>query len=404
MTHVLKKKIMLLGGNRYQIPVIRAAHALGLHVITCDYLPNNYAHKFSDEYCNASVLDQKAVLKAATDLRVDGIMSFACDPGVVTAAYVAEKLGLPHSGSFEAVSILQNKGRFRKFLSDHGFNVPMSRTYRAFEALQEETELFHWPVIVKPTDSAGSKGVSRVDSPDQLQEAFVYAMDHSFCKEVIVEDFLEKQGASSDTDSFSIDGELRFVSFNAQYFDAKAINPYTPAAYGWPATISETHQRELTGEIQRLLKLLGMRSSIYNIETRECIDGKAYIMECSPRGGGNRLAEVLKYATGVDLIRGAVQAAIGETVDDVDQIPYNGAWAEVVIHSDAAGIFKELWVAEDVRDNVVERDLWVQPGDHVDPFEAANDSLGTLVFRFNTQGEMRSFVDSIRDNIRVILR
>ena len=109
------KRILLLGGSRYALPVIEAAHALGHYVITCDYLPDNIAHKYSDEYCNVSIIDKDAVLEAAKKLNIDGVMSFACDPGVVTAAYVAEKLGLPHSGSYESVSILQNKGRFRKF-------------------------------------------------------------------------------------------------------------------------------------------------------------------------------------------------------------------------------------------------------------------------------------------------
>lgn len=76
-----QKRLMLLGGNRYQLPVIRAAHELGYYVITCDYLPDNYAHKFSDEYCNVSIIDKEAVLEAAKRLKIDGIMSFACDPG-----------------------------------------------------------------------------------------------------------------------------------------------------------------------------------------------------------------------------------------------------------------------------------------------------------------------------------
>lgn len=85
------KKLMLLGGSRYALPVIEAAHELGLFVITCDYLPENIAHKYSDQYCNVSIIDKDAVLKVAQELQVDGIMSFACDPGVVTSAYVAEK-------------------------------------------------------------------------------------------------------------------------------------------------------------------------------------------------------------------------------------------------------------------------------------------------------------------------
>ena len=124
-----QKRLMLLGANRYQLPVIQAAHELGYYVITCDYLPDNYAHKFSDEYCNVSIVDKEAVLEAAKRLKIDGILSFACDPGVVTAAYVAEQLGLPSVGSYEAVSILQNKGRFRRFLAENGFNVPMAKEY-----------------------------------------------------------------------------------------------------------------------------------------------------------------------------------------------------------------------------------------------------------------------------------
>ena len=279
------KKLMLLGGMRYLLPVIEAAHKLGIYVITADYLPNNIAHKYSDEYCNVSIIDKEAVLKAAKELKIDGIMSFACDPGVATAAYVAEKMGLPCSGSYESVSILQNKGKFRKFLSDNGFNVPTAKSYDTIEEALKDVDLFQWPVIVKPTDSAGSKGVTKVNDKNQLKESIEYALSFSHSNEFIIEDFLEKIGDSSDCDSFSVDGELKFVSFSAQKFDENCENPYTPAAYSWPATISNEHQIELKKEIQRLLKLLNMKTSIYNIETRECTNGKAYIMECSPRGG-----------------------------------------------------------------------------------------------------------------------
>lgn len=85
------KKLLLLGGSRYLVPVIETAHNLGLYVITCDYLPDNTAHKLADEYINISIIDKEAVLNAAMEMQIDGVMSFACDPGVVTAAYVAEK-------------------------------------------------------------------------------------------------------------------------------------------------------------------------------------------------------------------------------------------------------------------------------------------------------------------------
>lgn len=397
------KKLLLLGGSRYILPVIEAAHNLGIYVITCDYLPDNIAHKYSDEYCNVSIIEKDAVLALAQEKQIDGIMSFACDPGVVTAAYVAEKLGLPSCGSYESVSILQNKGRFRQFLTEHGFNVPKAKSYTEIEDAVSDANLFRWPVIVKPVDSAGSKGVKRVDDPDQLEDSIKYALSFSHCGEFIVEEFITQKGFSSDSDSFSVDGKLEFVSFNSQRFDSKAENPYTPAAYSWPSTMSATHEEELTDEIQRLLSLLNMKTSIYNIETREGTDGKAYIMEVSPRGGGNRLAECLRYATGVDLITNAVRAAVGMPIEDVEQKPYNGCWAEIILHSDKAGVFKSLWISDELSDNVVERDLWIEEGTNIGGFSAANEAIGTLVLRFDTENALIEKMNDIQKWVKVIV-
>ena len=396
------KKLMILGGSRYALPVIKAAHELGLYVITCDYLPDNIAHKYSDEYCNVSIIDKDAVLEAAKKLEINGIVSFACDPGVVTAAYVAEKMGLPSCGSYKSVSILQNKGKFRKFLAEHGFNVPVAKGYTSIKKAVKDIELFNWPVIVKPTDSAGSKGVTRVDDPKELKKGIEYALSFSHCDEFIIEDFITQKGFSSDTDSFSVDGELKFVSFNSQRFDADAENPYTPAAYSWPSSMSDEHQEELKNEIQRLLHLLNMGTSIYNVETREGTDGKAYIMEVSPRGGGNRLAECLHYAT-VDLVKNTVRAAVGLPVEGVEQKPYDGCWAEVILHSDRAGVFDSLWIADDIKENVFERDLWIEAGTEVGGFSAANEAIGTLILRFDTDERLQQVMKDINQYVKVVL-
>lgn len=398
------KTLLLLGGSRYTLPIIKAAHEMGHRVITCDYLPDNIGHKFSDEYCNVSIIEKDAVLETAKRLKIDGVMSFACDPGVVTAAYVADKLGLPNVGPYESVCILQNKERFRKFLADNGFIVPTAKGFTSADEAVKNADMFHWPVIVKPTDSAGSKGVTRVDKTDDLKSAAEHALKFSHCGQFIVEDFIEKQGFSSDTDCFSVNGELNFVSFNNQRFDEKAENPYTPAAFSWPSSMSEAHQKELTSEIQRLIKLLNMGTSVYNVETREGVDGKAYIMEVSPRGGGNRLSECLKYATGVDLITNAVRGALGEKVIGVEQRDYNGCWAEVVLHSDTPGVFSGLWTSDTLAKAIVERDLWVNEGDRIGGFSAANEAVGTLILRFGSQKELQNVMDNLPDHVRVVVK
>ena len=388
-----QKKLMLLGGLRYLLPVIDAAHKLGHYVITCDYLPDNIAHKYSDEYVNVSIIDKEAVLEEARKRNIDGIMSFAVDPGVVTAAYVADRMGLPMPGPYESVCILQNKDRFRKFLADNGFNVPKAKGYSSIEEAMADIASFSWPVIVKPTDSAGSKGVTKVNGPEEIENALKTAFDHSISKHIIVEDFIEKQGCSSDCDCFSIDGKLEFVSFSAQHFDAGAPNPYTPSAYSWPSTFTKEQEVELTSELQRLLTLLGMRTSIYNIETRIGTNGKPYIMEVSPRGGGNRLSEMICYITGVDLITAAVRAAVGETPSGVVQKPCLGHWAEIILHSDKSGEFDSLIVPKEMEKYVVDKDLWINKGDQIKAFRGANDTIGTLVVKFEKEDALISALD-----------
>ena len=163
------------------------------------------------------------------------------------------------------------------------------------------------------------------------------------------------------------------------------------------------HQEELKNEIQRLLKLLKMKTAVYNIETREGTDGKAYIMELSPRGGGNRLSECLRYATGVDMITNMVKYAVGLPVDDVEQRPYDGCWAEIILHSDKPGIFKELWISDDIADNVVERDLWIQEGAHVGGFEAANEAIGTLILKLESQERIEEILGNQSKYVKVKL-
>ena len=395
---------MLLGGLRYLIPVIKAAHEQGYYVITADYLPNNIAHQYSDEYCNVSVVDKEAVLREAQRLRIDGIMSFACDPGVIAASYVQNKMGLPSFGPFESVEILQNKDRFRAFLQRNGFNVPQAKGFDSIEAAMSEAYWFPWPIIVKPTDAAGSKGVTRVDRPEELKPALEHAMRHSISGHIIVEEFIEKQGCSSDTDCLSMDGKLSFVSYNAQRFDNNASNPYTPASYTWPSTFTKEQEDYLTSEIQRLITLLKLKTVVYNIETRIGTNGKPYIMEMTPRGGGNRLCEMLHYATGVDLITAITKASVGDKIDPIGQKPYNGHWAEIVLHADRDGIFDHLQIDKELSAEVVEEDLWVKEGDSVKSFEGANDAIGTLVLKFQTAEEMEKAVTNQREWLKVILK
>ena len=400
------KKLLLLGGSRYLIPVIEAAHKLGCYVITCDYLPDNTAHKFADEYVNVSIIDKDATLAAAQKLEIDGIMSFACDPGVVTAAYVAEKMGLPFQGSYEATSILQDKGLFRQFLTENGFNVPHAKRYTDKKAPYQDVDFFNWPVIVKPVDSAGSKGVTKVETPDDLAEAIETAVGGSHNAAFIIEDFLTFKGYHSSADPFTVDGKLQFVTYSDQLFDKEAENPYTPAKIIWPSTMSQSDQDYLTAETQRLMDLLHMGTGIYNIETCVGSDGKPYLMEVSPRGGGCKIAELQRMAFGVDLIENEVRKAIGMPVENVRQTECDGYWCEMIIHArpGQSGTFKALKIDPEIEKNHVQLiDMTTKPGDFVHPFTGANMSLGDMFLRFDSREQLDETMDRVNEWLTIEL-
>lgn len=390
----MSKTLLLLGGARYALPVIDAAHEMGVRVVTCDYLPNNYAHAFSDGYINASIIDNEAVLAAARQCNADGIMSFAADPGVVAASYAAEKLGLPFQGSYEAVSILQDKERYRAFLRVNGFNCPELHIYRSANEAVADADGISYPVIAKPVDSAGSKGCSRVDGPAELRAAVEYALSFSRDGRCVVEQFLEKDGDSSDGDGFVAGGKFTCVSFTSQLFDPAVPNPYTPAAYAMPASMPGWAQKDLVSELKCMADLLGLRDGVFNIETRVATDGKAYIMESSPRGGGNRLCEMLKYATAgkTDLVMASVKAALGEPVGELPMPEYDGFWYQQMLHADRDGTFVGMEYAPGFADaHVVEEQFWVEPGQKVTAFTAANHAFGSVFLRFDKQEELEAF-------------
>ena len=183
----MQKKLLLLGGIRYLLPVIKEAHEQGYYVITVDYTPDNIAHKYSDEYINVSVILREAVLKVAQERKIDGIMSLGVDPGAVSAAYVAERMGLPYQCSYESACVLQDKSRFRQFLAENGFNCPKAKGFADIDAAIESSDDFTWPVIVKPVDSSGSKGVTKVEKKEDLRSAIENALSKSFSKRFIIE-------------------------------------------------------------------------------------------------------------------------------------------------------------------------------------------------------------------------
>lgn len=395
------KKVLMLGGSYFQIPAIRKAVEMGYYVITCDYLPTNPGHRFSHEYYNVSTTDKEAVLALAREKSVDGVVCYASDPAAPTAAYVCEKMGFPTS-PYRSVEILSNKDLFRNFLRENNFSVPKARGYSSKEEAVRDGEKYHYPVMVKPVDSSGSKGVTKVETAAGLSAAIEYALQFSRCGRFIIEEYVEKFGYQIAGDGFSVDGKLVFRCFANEHFDSRGINPYVPVGESWPYMMPTSVHEKLHAEIQRLLTLLHMGTQAYNFDLRIDREEKVYLMEVGPRNGGNLIPQVTKYATGVDMVEYTIRAAMGEDCSSLQMQESRGFWSSYIIHSDRAGKLKSIEYSEDFRENnIVEETLWYKRGDDVNAFTGSNGTLGTLILKYSDRDEMLEKMDHMEKYVKV---
>jgi len=172
------KKLMLLGGSSQQIVAIETAKKLGYYTVLCDYLTDNPGQKYADKFYLKSTTDKNEILEIAKKEKIDGIIAYASDPAAPTAAYVAEILGLP-TNPYKSVDILANKDKFREFLRTNNFHTPKAKSFYDLESAINEISFFKFPIIIKPVDSSGSKGVSKINNVDELKFKFDDAIAYS---------------------------------------------------------------------------------------------------------------------------------------------------------------------------------------------------------------------------------
>ena len=393
------KKIMLLGGNYFQMTATKAAKELGHYVISVDYLPDNPAHKLADEYHNVSTVDKEAVLKLAQELKIDGIVSYASDVSAPTAAYVAEKMGLP-TNPYESVMILTHKDLFRPFIVEHGFNSPKSK---GFSDKNEAFEFFcslGKPAMVKPSDSNGSKGACRVDDKSQFDAAFEKAMSFSRQKIVIVEEFLIRDGHQIAGDGFIVDGELVFTGFMSEHFD-KLCNPLVPIGESYPSYISDELKVKAKAEINRLMKLLDMKFGAINMDFIIDGNGDVYIIEIGPRNGGNLITDVIREASGIDLAKCTIQAALGLDYDKDFDKPINTYVSSYVVHSLKDGKYAGTEISDEIKDDIILFKDLTNVGDNIEMFDNAALGTGAMLIKYDSIQQMVERMDGMEKYIKV---
>jgi len=391
-----KKKILILGGTSFQIPCIQYAKSKGYHVVTCGYDPESPGHQYGDEYHNISTTNYKAVLKLSRKLEIDGILAYASDPAAPIAAYVSEKMGLP-GNPYKSVKILSEKDLYRSFLRKHKFNTPWYGGFSTLEDFAANSSEFTYPVIVKPVDSSGSKGISAVNKFWEMGKAITYAIQFSRCKRFIVEEFIEKKYPQLDGDIFVYDGKIIAYYLGDQGND-EAINPFVPASINYPSLLASELHEKIQKELQRAIELLHINLGGFNIEV--IIDDKdnIFLMEIGARNGGNCIPEIIKCASNVDMIKMSVDTCMGVEPQILNRKDIVKFYTTYVIHSKKDGRLKSVRLDDKITDYVLDIKLMLEQGDEVFKFMGSNCTVGIGLLEFpnvDVRNNMMSQIDEL---------
>lgn len=397
------KKIMMLGGSASQVPAIKRAKEMGYYVVLCDYLPNNPGRKYADVWYDASTIDYKAVLEIAKKEKIHGIMCYCSDIAASTVAYVAEKLHLPGS-PYESVYTLTHKDKFREFLRDNGFNVPESKGFfeNELEKAKEFAKQIGFPLIVKPVDSQGGRGVTKITEYNQIDNAIKIALSQSLGKKIIIEQYISTSEMQIDGEMFTVDGKIENITFLNDYFMKDAQLENIPIGEIYPA-ITETRILDaVRNELQRAVTLLNMGTQAYNTETKIDANGNVYIIEIGPRNGGNIIPIINEKATGFDELSMSIAAAVGDPMPKCEDIKTAYYWGIRALYSKKAGKLKELWIDEGFKKkHLVYIEEYVNVGENVRSMEGLNSTIAMIGAKFETLEELMRFEEHPEDFCRV---
>ncbi len=400
------KKLLLLGGSAQQVVAIETAKKLGYFTVLCDFLRDNPGQFVADKFYLVSTTDKEAVLEVAKKEKVDGVLAYASDPAAPTAAYVAEILSLP-TNPYESVQILCEKHLFRKHLKEHNFETPQSIHFRYKEFGNKEKVLISqmsFPVLVKPVDSSGSKGITKIENILELEAAIDFAEQFSRKKIIEVEEYIEKDHKYLiGGDIFVVNGEVVFWGLLNCHRDNQ-VNPLVPVGKSYPLKLSKKRIKLIQEEVQRLISSLQIKFGAFNVELIITKEEKLYFIEMGPRNGGNMIPDLLSYISGKNMIKASIECAMGHKYLDMVFNKKEVYFATHNLHSDKNGIFKEIIFDPELEKHIIRKEIYKKEGDEIFYFDGANKAVGIIFLQFESLMEMDEHLQNIEKNIVISLR
>ena len=300
------KKLAIIGASYLQLPLIIKAKEMGMETHVFAWAAGDVGEKEADFFYPISIVDKDEILDECKRIGIDGICSIASDLASVTVNYVGRNLGLV-CNSTECAFVSTNKHAMRKRFEEH--NVPSPLSIELYDKNGFDHS-FTYPIIVKPVDRSGSRGITKVLCEEDLNDAINRALEQSFCKRVLIEEFVE--GDEFSCESISWKGEHKIIAFTKKFTTGAPgfieTGHYEPAFVGKDERLVDM----ISPIIINALDSLGIEYGASHSEFKINKEGEIKLIEIGARMGGDMIgSSLVKLSTGVDFVEQVINVALG---------------------------------------------------------------------------------------------
>jgi biotin carboxylase len=391
----MKDKVLILNGSHSEITLIDELKKMGKYVITTGNLPDSFVHKMADEYIQADYSDMKTVLNIAQEKQIDGIVSCANDFGIITASYVADFMGLKGHDPYETTVLLHQKDLFKEFAINNHMQVPFSRKYDSVEEALEQSGAMDYPVIIKPVDLTGGKGVSRAENPTEYEHAVRAAFERSRKKVIVVERYIS--GTYHSFSTFLVNKKVVAYYSDNEYSNVYRYFVDTSAG---PADCIDDVKEILIRQAELVAEKLHLVNGVFHMQYVMDSNKIPYVIDITRRCSGDIYPEPVEHATGVPWSKWIVMSELGYPSEEFKE---RGVQSKLCgrhcIMADCEGRIRNVVIDESLKPYIYKTVQWWKPGMVIKNHQV--DKAGILFYEFPTRDIMLDCVSRIKQLVKV---
>ena len=394
------KKLLILGAGVYQVPLIKTAKKMGIYTIAAS-IPGNYpGFELADKVYYENTTDYRKILSIARREEVDGIVTAGTDVAVITIGRVCDALGL-RGLSFEAAEYATDKLFMKQCYEKHGVRSAKFRRVSFDDAnyanIISDLTL---PVMFKSVDSSGSRGIVKVDGPEEYDEARNLVLENTRSDYFIVEEYIE--GEEFGAQAFVQDGKLEFILPHGDYVFKGDTG--VPTGHFAPYDLDEEILEDARDQLAAATRAMQLDNCAINADFI-LKDGKTYVLELGGRSGATCLAELVSIYYGFDYYEKIIRVAIGEKVDfGIDEDATGVPNASSLLMSGRDGIIVSQNNNNAPDPDIVEVQFDFKPGDHVHKFRVGPHRIGHVITKGKSLDDAVALLHKALDNIVIEIR